>query len=92
MQRICRALAVLVLALCWASTVWAEGDDAPRWESRTQVEDYAASLDRRVIELQHEILAARHNRDQTGLERAQKDLKAVQAQRVEALRSLGQLP
>ncbi len=75
--------------LTWASTT--RCDDAPAWRSRTDAEAHARELDQRVVELQHAIMAARHSGDQAGLERAETDLKKVQADRVEVLRALGEL-
>ena len=75
--------------LTGAST--ARGDDAPAWPSRTDAEAHARELDHRVVELQHAIMAARHTGDQAGLERAEADLKKVQADRVQVLRTLGEL-
>jgi hypothetical protein len=48
-------------------------------------------LDQRVIELQHDILAARRNGDQAALERAETEFKKTQAERVETLRAMGEL-
>ncbi len=80
---------LLAAVLIWPST--ARCDDAPAWQSRTDAEAHARELDRRVVELQHTIMAARHTGDQAGLERAETDLKKVQADRVEVLRALGEL-
>jgi hypothetical protein len=69
----------------------AQGSASDR-QSRAQLEEQARARDQRIIELQHERMAARHDGDQATMERAQKDLKEVQQQRVETLRALGQLP
>jgi uncharacterized protein YlxW (UPF0749 family) len=85
-------LGVLAWAAVAASPNSVRGADPARWTNRTDLEEHTRQLEHRVIELQHQIMAARHNHDQDGLTRAEAQLKDVQAERVEALRSLGKLP
>lgn len=91
MQSIIRCvLGSALLALTAAAPSPAQ-DNPPQWQTRTDIEARARELDRRVIDLQHDLLAARRNGDQAGSERAAADLKSVQAERVELLRALGHL-
>jgi hypothetical protein len=91
MTRIVRGV-VAAGALLVAAAAPAAWDDTAAEPSASTPQEQAAALDRRVIELQHEILAARHNGDQAAVERAQQELKSVQTQRLDALRNSGQLP
>ncbi len=79
---------VLAAVLAWSLPAYGAG---AQWTSRTEAEDHARELDHRVVELQHAIRAARHKGDQAELERAEADLKSVQAERVDVLRWLGDL-
>jgi hypothetical protein len=92
MRRIIRwGLGILVCAFVAGSATNARCSDPPGWQSRTELEVHARQLDHRVIELQHAIMAARYKGDQDAQARAEADLKNVQAERVETLRSLGEI-
>jgi C4-dicarboxylate-specific signal transduction histidine kinase len=80
------ACALLAATVCWAQT------DTSQPQSRTEIEAHARELDSRAVQLQHEIMAARHDGDAAALERAEGKLKATQTERVETLRTLGVFP
>ena len=79
---------VVAAVVALASPAYCDGD---QWQNRTEAEDHARELDHRVVELQHAIRAARYKGNQEDLERAETDLKNVQAERVDVLRALGAL-
>ncbi len=85
------ALAIVgaVAVTTWCRT--AQAGDLSQYASRTQLEEHARELDRRVVELQHDLMAARHSGNLEDRTRAEADLKNVQAERVETLRTLGAL-
>jgi hypothetical protein len=87
-----RVRLVLAAALLLALPAIAQDAEAPRWETRAQLEEHAFALDRRVVVLQKEVRAARYGGDTAELQRAEAELKDVKSQRVDALRALGQLP
>lgn len=82
-------MSLLGVSAAWAGD--AQSGDAPQWQTRTEVEEHARDLDRRLIELQHDLLAARHEADQQGMARAEAEVKKVQVDRIETLRTLGEL-
>lgn len=84
-------LLATLLALALHTPSWAQ-EDTSRSQNPSDLEARSYELDRRAIEIQHRIMAARYNKDQASLERAEKDLKSVQEQRREVLRALGKLP
>lgn len=90
-MRMNRYLLASVLALAMATSSWAQ-DAAPRQQSRAELEAQSRELDQHVIELQHDIMAARHEGDPEALKRAETELKSAQEKRVDTLRGLGQLP
>lgn len=92
MRRIIPYLVILlVFAVPMMGVGTASGDDMPQWQSRADAEARALDLDQRAVELQHQVRAARQQGDQEGLQRAEADLKNVQAERVNAWRVLGEL-
>lgn len=92
MNRMKRVLVLIALASLglWPTAVTAE--DVPRHLGPTELEARRQVLEQRVVELHHDVFAARYNHDQAALERAEAELKQTQAERVETLRALGELP
>ncbi len=86
-----RKLRRIVLAVVLTCSLPASGAAAQWGASRTEAEERARELDHRVVELQHAVRAARYKGDQAELERVETDLKNVQAERVDVLRTLGDL-
>jgi TolA-binding protein len=82
---------MLACALLGATVCWAQTYTSPT-QSRTELETQARDLDHRAVELQHEIMAVRQDGNATARERAEAELKALQAQRIDAFRTLGVLP
>ncbi len=91
-MRVHRCLLVPLLALALLPTASLGQGAAPRWQSRDELEAHSRELDRRVIELRHEIMAARHDGDAEALKRAEEELKSIQEKRVNTLQTLGHLP
>lgn len=85
LQRGMLACALLGATVCWAQSYTSQP------QSRTELETHARDLDYRAVELQHEIMAARHDGDATAREHAEAELTAIQTERIEALRTLGVL-
>ena len=83
MRRILIAL-LAALAISSCAPVWAQG--------YAELEAEQSTLDSRLTELHHEMLAARAEGDQEKLKDLEKELDTVQKRRAEALRALGQLP
>jgi outer membrane murein-binding lipoprotein Lpp len=86
-----RTTVALVATLLLAAVAHPARSSEQATTSWQELEEKSAALDRRVIELQHDIRAARHGGDQGKLEQAEKELKGVQEQRVETLRAMGHL-
>jgi hypothetical protein len=84
-------LVATLLALALHTPSWAQ-EATSRPQNPTDAAARSYELDRRAIEIQHQIMAARYNKGQEALDRAEKDLRAVQEERREALRALGKLP
>ncbi len=92
MQRMLRyVLGGVLLAAVAASTGHAQRNGSARYTNPTDLEAHSRELDQRVIELQHDLMAARHKGDQASVKHAETDLKETQAERVDVLRALGQL-
>ena len=89
-----RVFRCLLMALLLASmaSVSSGQEPTPRWRSRDEWEAHSRELDHRVIELQHAIMAARHEGDSEALKRAEEELKSIQGERVDTLQTLGHLP
>lgn len=90
-MRVYHYLMIPLLAALMA-TVSSGQEPTPRWQSRDELEAHSRELDHRVIELQHAIMAARHEGDSEALKRAEEELKSLQGERVDTLHTLGHLP
>lgn len=82
---------LLLFAAVVVGATSARGDDLSQFQGRTALEGHARDLDHRLIELQHDLIAARHTGDPNALARAETELKKVQVDRIETLRALGEI-